>query len=77
MATAKKNQKPAGEATKGIKVTSRPATFRRAGFTFSAEATVIPLSDLSEEQLAQIESESNLVSQRVDIEAPADTPAAA
>ena len=54
MATAKKNQKPAGEATKGIKVTARPAIFRRAGYTFTAEATVIPLDELSEEQLAQM-----------------------
>ena len=77
MATAKKNQKPAGEATKGIKVTARPAIFRRAGYTFTAEATVIPLDELSEEQLAQIESEPNLVSQRVDIAPPAETPAAA
>lgn len=77
MATAKKNQKPAGDANKGIKVISRPSTFRRAGYTFTAEPTVIPLSDLSDEQLEQIESEPNLVSQRVDIELPAETPAAA
>lgn len=69
MATANKS-KAAGPETKGLKVTSRPPTFRRAGFTFSAEARVIPLSDLTEEQAAQIVEDPNLVSQLVDIDPP-------
>ena len=61
-------KKAAGAATEGLKVTSRPASFRRAGHTFSSEARVIPLSELSEEQVEQIESDPNLVAQRVAIE---------
>jgi hypothetical protein len=61
-------KKMAGTASEGLKVTSRPATFRRGGQAFGAEARVIALSDLTEEQLAQIEGDANLVSQRVPIE---------
>lgn len=64
--------KAAGAANKGLKVTARPASFRRAGHTFTAEARVIPLSELTEEQVDLIEKDPNLVSQRVDIEAPKD-----
>lgn len=66
MATAK-TKKAAGAATEGLKVTSRPATFRRAGHSFSAEPRVIPLSELTEEQVSQIEGDPSLVSQRVEI----------
>lgn len=71
MATQKAKPKAAGAATEGIKVTARPATFRRGGYTFGAEARVIPLSDLTEEQLGQIEGDTNLVTSRVTIEEPA------
>lgn len=71
MATDNKG-KAVGAANKGLKVTARPATFRRAGYAFSAEAVVIPLSDLTEGQVAQIEGDPNLVSQRVDIEVAAE-----
>jgi hypothetical protein len=67
MATAKKD-KAAGAATEGLRVVSRPATFRRAGINFSAEPRVIPLSELTDEQVAQIEGEINLVATRVPIE---------
>lgn len=60
MATAKKS-------AKGLKVTSRPATFRRAGFSFSGEARVIPLAELTEEQVELIKTDPNLVSQEVDL----------
>lgn len=76
MATQKAKAKAAGAATEGLKVTSRPATFRRGGYTFSAEARVIPLSELTEEQVEQIEGDANLVCQRVTIEEPAAAPAA-
>ncbi len=72
MATASKKSKAAGAADKGLKVTSRPASFRRGGFTFTGEARVIPLSDLTEEQVAQITGDPNLVTQEVDIEPPAE-----
>ena len=67
MATAKKS-KQAGSADKGLKVTARPASFRRGGFTFTGEARVIALSELTEEQMDQITSDPNLVCQTVDIE---------
>lgn len=73
MATAAKKDKAAGAATEGLRVVSRPATFRRAGYNFSAEPRVIPLSELSEEQVALIEGETNLVATRVEIKP--DTPA--
>jgi hypothetical protein len=75
MATTAKKDKAAGAATEGITVVSRPATFRRAGYTFSAEPTTISLADLSEEQLAQIEGDSNLVKFRVEIKAKPETKA--
>ena len=70
MATAKQ-VKAAGPEDKGVKVTARPASFRRAGYSFTAEPTVIPLSELTPDQLDQLEGDTNLVCQRVDIELPA------
>lgn len=69
MATAKQ-PKAAGPETKGMKVTARPASFRRAGYTFGSEPRVIALSDLTQEQVEQLEADTNLVCQRVDIEPP-------
>lgn len=71
MATAAKS-KAAGPATKGLKVVSRPASFRRGGHTFTADPTVIPLDQLTEEQVQQITGDKNLVVQEVDIESPAE-----
>lgn len=71
MATAAKS-KAAGPATKGLKVVSRPASFRRGGHTFTADPTVIPLDQLTEVQLEQITGDKNLVVQEVDIEPPAE-----
>lgn len=70
MATAK-TPRAAGPSTKGLKVTSRPAAFRRAGYAFSGEPTVIPLSDLSEEQLEALRTDPMLVCAEVDIEVDA------
>ncbi|MDO8776205.1 MAG: hypothetical protein Q7K57_47360 [Burkholderiaceae bacterium] len=73
---ATKNQsRAAGPATRGLKVTARPASFRRGGHTFSGEAKTIPLSELSAEQVEQITTDPNLVVQEVDIEPPAETQA--
>ncbi len=66
MATAKQT-KAAGAVDKGLKVTSRPDTFRRGGFSFTAEARVIALSDMTPEQYEQIVAEPMLVSQVVDM----------
>lgn len=68
MAKPAAKNKAAGGSDKGVKVTSRPASFRRAGYTFSSEARVIALSELSEEQLEQITNETMLVAQLVDID---------
>jgi hypothetical protein len=66
MATAK--NKSAGDASKGIKVVSRPPIFRRAGREFTATPTIIALSDISLEHLEMIRAETNLVVVDVDIE---------
>lgn len=72
MATAQKQSKAAGPATRGLKVVARPASFRRGGFTFTADARTIPLDQLTEEQVESIKGDSNLVVQEVDIEPPAE-----
>lgn len=76
MATANPKNTPkakaAGPSTKGLQVIARPAQFRRAGFAFSAEPTVIPLSELSEDQLELLRNEPQLVCTEVDIPAEAE-----
>lgn len=69
MATQK--AKAAGLQTKGLKVIARRDSFRRCGRVFGGEAVVIPLSDLTEEQVEQLKAEPLLVCQEVDIEPPA------
>lgn len=74
MATANsKAAKGAGPADKGIQVVSRPPTFRRAGRVFTSEATVIPFSELTEEEGLALVNEPNLVCTPVDIAPPEDT----
>lgn len=70
MATTK--AKPAGDASKGLKVTARADHFRRAGFAFTGEARVIPLSDLTVDQVEQLKTEPMLVVQDVEIKAEAE-----
>jgi len=70
MATAKTKPTTAGPATKGLKVVSAIEGFRRGGRAFGREATVVPLSELTAEQLEAITSEPNLAVVEVDIEAP-------
>lgn len=73
MATANsKAAKGAGPADMGIRVISRPPTFRRAGRVFTSEPTVIPLSELSEEDAQALINEPNLVCTPVDIPAAAE-----
>lgn len=71
MATVK-NSKAAGPATRGLKVVSRPASFRRGGHTFTADPKTIPFDQLTEEQVEQITNDKNLVVVEVDIEPPAE-----
>lgn len=53
-----------------LKITSRPATFNRAGHQFSAEPTTILLADLKQEQVDKLKAEPNLVVADVEIDVP-------
>lgn len=55
-------------ARPGIRVVSRAPSFRRAGREFTAEATTIPLDDLTEDQYKAIVSEPELVVVKVFID---------
>lgn len=73
MATANKANKAAkaaGPATKGLRVATKRDGFRRAGIEFTG-TTVLPLSELSEEQVEAIKAEPMLVVDEVDVEAAA------
>lgn len=59
-------------ARPGLRVVSRAGYFRRAGREFSVEPVEIPADELSEEQLAALESESRLVCTRIFMSAPAE-----
>lgn len=69
MATVKTTAEP---IQKGLRIVARPPTFRRAGFAFSAEPTIIPFSKLSEAQVELLKKEGNLVVSEADIPAPAE-----
>ena len=72
MSTPKKQiqqkAKPAGTVTEAIKVIPKRAGFRRAGFAFPEEGLTIRLSELTDKQLDQLESEPMLVVIPVDVE---------
>lgn len=67
---AKKPRVPAaaGPATRGLKVVSRRPSFCRAGRQFTGEPTIIPLSELTEDEVDALKDEPMLVVQEVDIE---------
>ncbi|MDH0494251.1 HI1506-related protein [Comamonas aquatica] len=73
---AKAATRPAGPATEAIKVVPKRAGFRRAGYAFPEEGQTIALSELSEEQLQQLEAEPMLVTSRVTVAGQAEGPAA-
>ena len=73
MATKPKPKHPAGAATKGLKIVSRPAAFYRCGRMFTAEPTVIPLSELTAEEVQRLKDETLLVVTEVDIAAEVPT----
>ncbi|MFZ6675383.1 hypothetical protein [Undibacterium sp. Xuan67W] len=56
-----------------LRVVSKAASFRRAGFQFSAEATDIHLTDLTKVQRAAIEGDSALVAYEVEVEVAEST----
>jgi hypothetical protein len=58
--------KPAGDAGKSLKVISRPDRFRRCGREFTASPTLIPLDELSEDELIILQAETKLVTEVVD-----------
>ena len=64
---ATKPKRPAGPATKGLKIVSRPPAFYRCGRMFTAEPTVIALSDLSADEVQRLQDEPLLVVTEVDI----------
>lgn len=55
-----------------LRVVSKKASFRRAGFCFSAEPIDIPVTGLSKAQRTAIEDDSSLVSYEVEVEAEVD-----
>jgi hypothetical protein len=60
MATRKPQTPAAGPADRGLQIVSRPASFWRCGRQFSAEPTVIALSELSEDEVATLKAEPML-----------------
>lgn len=76
MATAKTNRTAAPTAAKptpgdkplGLKVCPKRAGFRRAGIVFGDGETVIPLSELSDVQYAQLTTEPMLVTMLVELD---------
>jgi Mu-like prophage FluMu N-terminal domain len=65
-------KKPAGSADKGLKIVARKDSFRRCGRVFGAEPTVISLSDLTIEEVEQLQAEPQLVVVECDIPVEAD-----
>ncbi len=57
------------EPVKALSVASKDNGFRRAGRAWSAAATVVPLSELSDEQVAQLKAELLLTVTEVDLPA--------
>lgn len=54
---------------KALSVTSSREGFRRAGHSFGKETKVIPLADLSKNQIGQLKGEGFLAVTEVEIEA--------
>jgi len=55
---------------KALSIVSSREGFRRAGIAFGSKATVIPLTELSIDQLKLIKDESVLAVSEVEIDAP-------
>jgi hypothetical protein len=60
--------KAAGPATKGLRITTKRDGFRRAGIEFTG-TQVLPLSDLTTDQVEAIKAEPMLIVDEVDVEA--------
>lgn len=68
MATQAKTAKAAGPATKGLRIVSKRDGFRRVGRAFDGTPAVIPLSELTADQVEQLTTEPMLVVTEVDVE---------
>lgn len=68
---AQRRAQPAGDTDEGVRVVSRPAAFRRAGYAFSAEPTEIRASDITVGQLEDLMSEPQLVVTPIRMDPPA------
>lgn len=71
MATKKQAKPAAGPDNKGLQVTARSNSFWRGGRQFTREPQVVPLADLTPEQLDEILAEGDggeLVVIEVDID---------
>lgn len=76
MAAAKDSTaKPAVKTVKGLRIQSSADGFRRAGRPWSRVAEDVPLSEFSQEQIAQLRAEKLLVVVDIEIEVPAEAPA--
>lgn len=65
---AKANEpKKAGESTQGVEVIAKADVFYRAGRAWSNTPTVVPLSELTEEQLQELQDEPMLIVRTVEI----------
>lgn len=72
----KQAAKKAGDATQGVEVIAKADVFYRAGRQWGQNPTVVPLSDLTEEQLQELRDEPLLIVREVEIK-PEEAPAAA
>lgn len=57
----------------GLRVSSRPETFRRAGLVFTRLAQDVPLSELTKEQIKAIREEPLLAVADIEIEPSRET----
>ncbi|MDO9053838.1 MAG: HI1506-related protein [Gallionella sp.] len=57
---------------KALSIVSSREGFRRAGRAFGREATVIPVSELSRDEIKLLKNEAMLVVSEVETDAPAD-----
>ncbi|MFZ6644424.1 hypothetical protein ACO0LO_01800 [Undibacterium sp. TJN25] len=64
---AKDATNAANASIRGLKVSSRVDGFRRAGLVLSTTPLTIPLSDLTDDQLAALEWDANVFTEEVDL----------
>lgn len=72
----KQAAKKAGDATQGVEVIAKTDVFYRAGRQWGQTPTVVPLSDLTEDELQELRDEPLLIVRDVEIK-PKEAPAAA